>query len=132
MDFDSVIAGAAAQLNAALSSYNIEGRDKFMNNLTKTVKQAAHTAVDASRTLDLGKIETQVHAFEEQQLKAIKPEQMFNEAKAQGLAEVTKLQKAIATTEKQLNDKAATFDTRIVKQYESDAIKFVQKSLNQI
>lgn len=132
MNFDSVIADASAHLHAALSPYKIEGKDQFLNNLTKTVKQVAHTAVDASKTIDLSKFETQVHAFEEQQLKTIKPEQMFNDAKAQVLPEVSKLQKAMATAEKQLNTQVANFDRKIVKQYESEAVDFVKKSLNQI
>lgn len=131
-NFNSVIEDTAAQIHAALSPYKIEGKDQFLNNLTKTVKLAANNAVDASKTIDLGKIQTQVHALEEQQLKTIKPELMFNDAKAQGLAEFSKLQKAIAIAEQQLNAKVANFDGKIVKQYESEAVDFVKKSLNQI
>lgn len=132
MNFDSVIANAAAQVNEALSSYKIAGKDEFLNNLTKTVKAATHKAVDASKTIDLGKFETQLHQIEDQQLKQFNPAHLFNDAKAQGLAQVSNLEKAVASAEKQLNAKVATFDKKIVKEYETEAVNLVTKTLKKI
>lgn len=131
MKFDAVIEDAAAQINAALSSYKMEGKEQFLHNLTKTAKQVAHQAVDASKTIDLSKYEAQVHQLEDQQLKKMNAAQLINDAKAKVLPEVSKFEKAIAAAEKQFNAKAAALDRSIVKKYEADAVKLVEKTLKQ-
>lgn len=132
MKFDAVIEKAAAQINAALSSYKIEGKGQVLHNLTKTAKQVAHQAVDASKTIDLSKYEAQVHQLEDQQLKKLQPEQMFNEVKGKTLSGVKEVEKAMLAAEKELNAKAATFDKKIVKKYEQDAVNLVKTTLKQI